>query len=136
MNYNDLITKLLNYAFDSGIGFQVMELKEDMLPFSIPNKKFIIINSNWKNKNEVPFQIAHEIAHVINEDESCLYQNNSYKLKFEHAADVKALEILIPIYIGYSHYNTDNIYPLMEQLRIPNRLINEAKNITKKCLSY
>ncbi|MCL0330668.1 ImmA/IrrE family metallo-endopeptidase [Apilactobacillus xinyiensis] len=133
--YDDILKDLLNYAFDHGIGIEMVHANFNTPCLVFNESKLIILNLNW-NKWQLPFAFAHEIAHILNKDENCLYQNSSYKIKFEYSADVKALEILIPIYVDYSHYSVDNVYPLMEQLKIPNRLIEETKNITKKCLTY
>lgn len=131
---NDLIKCMLNYALDAHIGFELVNLEPDMQSFTIKNHSLIIINLNWHNKKEIPFQIAHEISHIINSDNIVLYKSKSckYKLSYEHNADLKALNILIPIYLSKIEYTSNNIYPLMNQLSIPSRLTNDAKQITSK----
>ncbi|TPR12776.1 ImmA/IrrE family metallo-endopeptidase [Apilactobacillus timberlakei] len=131
---NDLINCMLNYAFDNKIGFELVNLEPDMQSFTIKSQDLIIVNLNWHNRNEVPFQIAHEISHITNSDNLILYKSKSckYKLSYEHNADLKALNILIPMYLSRTEYTINNIYPLMEQLAIPKRLTNETKQITSK----
>lgn len=35
-------------------------------PAAKPSKKRIVMNPNWHNAREIPFQFAHEIAHILN----------------------------------------------------------------------
>ncbi|TPR19956.1 ImmA/IrrE family metallo-endopeptidase [Apilactobacillus timberlakei] len=131
---NDLIKCMLNYAFNNNIGFELVNLEPDMQSFTIKSSNLIIINLNWHNRKELPFQIAHEISHIMNNDNLILYKAKSckYKLSYEHNADLMALNILIPVYLDQVEYTTNNIYPLMEQLAIPKVLINESKEIAYK----
>ncbi|WP_105965024.1 ImmA/IrrE family metallo-endopeptidase [Apilactobacillus micheneri] len=131
--YNDILKDLLNYAFDHGIGIETVHANMNTPCLVLNNKKLIVLNLNW-NKSQIPFALSHEIAHIINEDDIQLYRSNScnYKLSFEYNANFRALNILIPIYLKKCEYTMDNISPLMDQLKIPNSLINETKQITSK----
>ncbi|TPR40442.1 hypothetical protein [Apilactobacillus micheneri] len=131
--YSDILKDLLNYAFDHGIGIETVHANMDTPCLVLNNKKLIVLNLNW-NRSQIPFALSHEIAHILNEDELSLYKSDScnYKLSFEYNANIKALNILVPIYLKRCEYTINNIYPLMEQLNIPEKLVNETKQITSK----
>lgn len=131
MMINDFITKLLNYALDHGIGFQLTKLKKNMPSFAIQKHKFIIINVNWENSSESPFQIDHEIGHVLNEDDMNLYNSKvkNYRFAYEHNANRKALKILLPMYLYYIEYSVNNVYIILNQLCIPTNLADDVRKI-------
>lgn len=63
---DDVLAWLSNYAMDHGIGI----IFDKKLPPDAPSDSWefppiAIINSNWYNKNELPFITAHEICHVL-----------------------------------------------------------------------
>lgn len=39
-------------------------------PAAKPGQKRIVMNPNWHNPREFPFQFAHEIAHILNDDDT------------------------------------------------------------------
>ncbi|TPR41242.1 ImmA/IrrE family metallo-endopeptidase [Apilactobacillus micheneri] len=132
--FDDILKDLLNYAFDNGIGVETVHASINTPCLVFNKKRLIILNLNWHNKNELPFQIAHEISHIINNDDLNLYRSDScnYTLSFEKNANVMALNILLPIYFKHCNYSINNISPLMKQLSIPNSLQKETKNIAIK----
>lgn len=61
----------------------------------------IVMNKNWHNQNEIPFQLAHEIAHILNHDECDLafyHATFSSKEMIEREANLGAIKLLLPIY--------------------------------------
>lgn len=126
---NDAITWLCAYAFDRNINVTL-----DKLSFStdVPSCMFgrsIIINTNWKNQNELPFIIAHEIGHVLNEDEGKLYYSTSTAhSKFETAANERAIDLLLE-YCDHEDFLPNNYIDFMELYGIP-RYVEEK---VKKC---
>lgn len=71
-NYDYLIKYLMNAAmFDYKIG---VEFSDRLPPFAPPLSynhvgRLIIMNARWPYPTEIPFQLAHEIAHVLYEDQ-------------------------------------------------------------------
>ena len=71
-NYDRIIKYLMNAVmFDYKIG---VEFSNRLPPFAPPlsyNRvgRLIIMNSRWPYPTEIPFQLAHEIAHVSNENQ-------------------------------------------------------------------
>ena len=51
-------------------------------PAAKPSKKRIVMNPNWHNAREIPFQFAHEIAHILNDDDTKKYCDIIYSDKF------------------------------------------------------
>lgn len=63
---DNVLAWLTNYAMDHGIGI----IFDKNLPLDAPSDSWefppmAIINTNWHNKNELPFITAHEICHVL-----------------------------------------------------------------------
>ena len=92
---DNLIAWLLNFAWDHGIGYVLTRELSPATPSCVsPVENTIIINMNWRNQKELPFQIAHEIAHCLNHDVGICYYTTSMKIKTERAANLKAIQIL------------------------------------------
>ena len=93
-------------------------------PAAKPSKKRIVMNPNWHNKREIPFQFAHEIAHILNDDDTnwvYYYQgvhNGVSKLEYETNR--------IAIRIVLSYFNQDEIeynpVRFMQAFAIPDHL--------------
>lgn len=132
-----MITKLMQYAYDNDITCVLTSKLNSHTPSSSrPDNHIVLINMNWHKSNEIPFQFAHELGHVLNEDEGILYYSSfSNKTKYERAANMTGLDILIPIYIDVTGYTYDNILPFMNQFGIPSGLQDDVllrfKNVLK-----
>lgn len=118
-----LITYLLNFAFDNGIGIKWVNTLGPYTPSAANNlTKTIVINGKWHNQKELPFQIAHEIGHILNNDEGVLYYStSSSESKIESNANATAINILID-YCTQTEIENANIYQFMEQFGIPSNL--------------
>lgn len=94
---NDLKIYLINYALQHDIGVIITDkLKPYTTSQADISTRQIIINENWHRPSEVPFMIAHEIAHILNEDVGIVYYSSfANKTKVEHSANIKAIEILL-----------------------------------------
>ncbi|WP_461240787.1 ImmA/IrrE family metallo-endopeptidase [Paucilactobacillus sp. N302-9] len=120
---DSIITYLLNFAYDNRIGY----VWEDRLSSDTPsaannNTKTIVINAKWHNQKELPFQIAHEIGHILNNDEGVLYySSSSSESKIESNANATAINILID-YCTQTEIENANVYQFMEQFGIPGNL--------------
>ncbi|GEO66222.1 ImmA/IrrE family metallo-endopeptidase [Levilactobacillus brevis] len=128
----------MQYAWDNGISCVLTDKMNEHTPSSAqPKNKIILINLNWYNQSEIIFQMAHEIGHVINNDEGVLYYSSfSNKSSYERNANLKALDILIPIYLDIiGDYNSDSVFPFMEAFCIPNRLENDVLNAFRNSIS-
>lgn len=65
---SNTITYLFNYALDHGISFETTyDLHKDTPSCSVPSKRKMVINLNT-DEEELPFQISHEIGHILNKD--------------------------------------------------------------------
>ena len=139
---SDMLTSLLDFAWNHDIGILLSRSMSPDTPSSAnPNNRMILINMNTKNQKSIPFQIAHEMSHVLHDDPGVLYfqtneknKSQNYRYTFEHAADELALKIIIPTYI---HCN-DGIVPnnsirFMDELAIPTSLVNE---VNEELLKY
>ncbi|WP_367365893.1 ImmA/IrrE family metallo-endopeptidase [Pediococcus parvulus] len=101
-NNDELINLTLNYAFDHGVkSQQVTNFTPYMPSFTDTKTETIMINMNWHDPEQLPFQIAHETSHVLNGDKSnqpLYFPTATSKSKIEVAASSRAISILIPYY--------------------------------------
>lgn len=132
-----IIVNLMKYAYDHKITVILTNHFDGHTPSaSRPDTKTIVVNTNWHEEKEIPFQMAHELGHVVNGDEGTLYYSSfSNKSKYERAANMTGLDILIPIYVDATGYTFNNVSPFMEQFGIPNYLLNAVISRFKKCLN-
>ena len=120
---DDAINYLLNFAMNHNIGFVWTDLLEpDTSSAADCKERKIVINGNWHNKKELPFVIAHEIAHVLNKDMGVLYFTSSNsKSQIESNANAGAIKILVDYCdnLGLEHYN---VVKFMQVFGIPANL--------------
>lgn len=130
----EVIEYLLNFAFSKGFGFILTDkLKPNTPSCANPKKNKIIINMNWHDKNELPFQIAHEIGHMLNGDEGILYYSSySSRSKIERSADDKAIDLLFSYCLDMDKVTT-NYSDFMEYYGIPNYL---EQNVRQRYANY
>jgi Zn-dependent peptidase ImmA (M78 family) len=129
---NDILDDLFQYIDSLGIKARLMYLNPFTPSACNPHTKRIAVNMNWYNRAELPFQVAHEIGHILNEDDACIlyYSTDVSKSKIEHAANSKALDILIPRYFRDCDYENANVANFMNELAVPTRMEEEAKKKT------
>ncbi len=127
---NDILEELFKYIRSLGIEAKLMQLSPFTPSACNPHTRRIAINMNWYNKGELPFQVAHEIGHVLNEDDACIlyYSTDVSKSKIEHAANSTALDLLIPIYFRDCDFENVNAANFMSELAIPARMEEEVRN--------
>lgn len=135
--FDDLLEDLSNYAFEHGIGVEIIRASSSTPSICLKNKRLIVLNVNV-NTNNLPFIFAHEIAHIINDDCMDVYNNGLpyYKRRCEHRADVKALDILLPIYLNQTDYIPESINPIINQLCIPKALVEDAQMIVSNLVTH
>lgn len=121
-------TDLANMAMSMGYGVEIThDMRPDTPALTSYEHKKIIVNGNYHLKNQVTFQFAHEVGHVLNGDESNkpLYYTPT-KYKIEGAANRRAIGLLIPYYFENVPRNSANVVHFMESFEIPNRLAKMA----------
>ncbi|QER67607.1 ImmA/IrrE family metallo-endopeptidase [Paucilactobacillus nenjiangensis] len=125
---NKVITYLLNLAMENMIGIDLAPLSPETPSMAIADENRIIINMNWHNQKELPFQIAHEIAHILNHDDGVLYFTTyASKSKYEVHANLTAVDLLIDYYNMYKgDIENVNVVNFMEQFGIPLDMENQV----------
>lgn len=128
---DNLMNFLCNYAFNHKIGYQLDPNKFTPNEPSVSNGtlRFVIINMNWKDTNEIPFQFAHEISHVLNGDVGVnKFPVKPTLLKEEHAADKGAMKILLE-YCDLNKIQISTAARFMETFGIPNHLYDLVSEV-------
>lgn len=134
---NPLTTKLLHYAMDHHILVKVIPGSSTLPCVAILEANLIVINANYQNSKQIPFQIAHEIAHFCLEKDTTLYRASActFRTWAEKDANQLALEIILPFYLELTNYSINSVYPVMRQLALPEHLTENVQAILQQELS-
>lgn len=92
--------------------------------------RIVCMNLNWHRKRELPFQLAHELSHIINGDpgDACFYDSSfTSKSSIEYKANVGAVKLLVPFYCQETHRENINICNFQHTYDIPNYLGNVVR---------
>lgn len=128
---DDIVTDLCNYAMKHGIGFILTrDLKSGTVAAANTESRTVIVNMNYKDKQQIPLQFAHEIGHIINGDHSmrALYFTPS-KYGIELNANVTALNLLAPYYLEDKPDEYVDVDSFMEMFAIPEHLRDAAEQV-------
>ena len=123
-NYDRLIKYLMNAAmFDYKIG---VEFSNRLPPFAPPLSynhvgRLIIMNARWPYPTEIPFQLAHEIAHVLHEDQHYYNLNEKTASRGEADANIFAINLLRK-YCDDNEFHYDSFYKFAKAFCIPRSL--------------
>lgn len=122
-NNSEIMNWLFNYAFDKGVSMMFIQLDPYTPPATNVRTKRILMNSSWHNKAELPLQFAHEIGHIMLEQEysGLLYYTPS-KFGMEFEANKYAINLLLPFYMEDKESQQINIYDFMDCFSIPSHL--------------
>ena len=131
-NNSEVMNWLFNYAFDNGVSMMFMQLDPYTPPATNVHTKRILMNNNWHNKDELPLQFAHEIGHIMLEQEysGLLYYTPS-KFGMEFEANKYAINLLLPFYMDEKEPGQVNIYDFMEYFSIPGHLEDAVTEAVK-----
>ncbi|MBI1708271.1 ImmA/IrrE family metallo-endopeptidase [Lactobacillus crispatus] len=120
-NYDKLMQYLMNYAmFDCHIGVEFTNKLPSYAPSVSYNKpgKLIIMNSSWPYPTQIPFLLAHEICHVLNEEKSYFNLNDRTKNSGEAQANISAIKLL-QRYCIENEFHFSSIYQFARSFAIP-----------------
>ena len=123
-NYDKLMKYLMNAAmFDYHIGVEFTDTLPPFAPSASYNTvgRLIIMNALWPYPTEIPFQLAHEIAHVLHEDQHYYNLNDGTANSGEADANIFAINLLYK-YCEENDYHFDNFYNFAKAFCIPHNL--------------
>lgn len=133
---NDAVWYLLKVATNHHIDVQWAGVLSSYTPPACRcDTRIVCMNLNWHRKEEIPFQLAHELSHIINGDsgDACFY-NASFtgKASVEYKANVGAVKLLVPFYCQETHRENVNLCNFEHAYRIPNYLSGVVQEQVKK----
>ena len=120
-NYDRLMRYLMNYAmFEYHIGVEFTDKLPPYAPSVSYNDpgKLIIMNANWLYPTQLPFQLAHEIGHVLHENEIYFNLNDITNRKGEAQENAFAIQLLQQ-YCIENEFHFSNIYQFAKSFAIP-----------------
>lgn len=126
MFMNDAVWYLLKVASKHHIDVQWLGVLSKYTPPACRyDTRIVCMNMNWYKECEVPFQLAHELSHIINGDpgDACFY-NASFtgKSSVEYKANVGAVRLLIPYYCQNREKENINAYEFETIFNVPSYL--------------
>lgn len=126
---NEIFNHLFNYALANDIGVTVTKKLCPSTPSFVDVKnRHVIVNSNYKNKRQLPFQLAHEIAHILNNDgEFQIIYFSIARYGIELEANKLAIKLVAPFYLAEKENDQINYVDFMQEFCIPHHLENEVK---------
>lgn len=128
---NDLIKYLFDFAFDHDIGVLLISTSKEYNSLADKTKKTIIINTNWKNQNELPFIIGHEIGHLMEGEPGLSFFCGTSLSSKERKADLFSLNIIFE-YATLQYDSYEEPIQFIQQYGIPDRMLNDAFRLFKK----
>lgn len=119
-NYDRLMRYLMNYAFDHHIGIEFTYKLPPYAPSVSYNEpgRLIIMNSRWPFPTHTPFLLAHEIEHVLHEEESYFNLNDITNRKGEAQENFFAIKLLQQ-YCIENEFHFTSIYQFARSFAIP-----------------
>lgn len=120
-NYDKLMAYLMNYAmFDCHIGVEFTDKLPPYAPSISYNEpgKLIIMNSNWQYPTQLPFLLAHEIGHVLHENEIYFSLNDRTRHNGEACENMFALKLLRQ-YCKDNSFYFNNYYQFAKAFGVP-----------------
>ncbi|WP_297816697.1 ImmA/IrrE family metallo-endopeptidase [uncultured Lactobacillus sp.] len=130
---NDLITYLLNYAMKHGFSYTLVKADPRNPSVSFKDSKRMFINTNWINKDEIPFTIAHEIGHLMLGDQGIMYFSSfAGQNSEEKPADDFGLKLIYDYSCKMGDGFTEPI-DFIQNYGIPHRMLNSAIKLFKEC---
>lgn len=129
---NEAVTYLMNLAIENNIGVEFMNLSPTTPPGVNVKGKLIAMNANWHNRDDLPIQLAHELGHIFNNDDSqsCLYFSPS-KNGIEGKANQTGISILMRPYLASKEKenisSTDFITTFHLPLSLESIVVDEIK---------
>mgnify|MGYP001854025178 FL=1 len=119
---DDLMQTLTDFTWDHHFGLEIGPYKPGFRSCSIPEDNLIIINTNWKNKEEVPFSFAHELGHFMNGDDGIRYYDSAtINNKCERGANEFAVKFILNFCKRYG-LTFSNPITFCEQFGVPTTL--------------
>lgn len=130
---NYIIDKLSNMAKDLHIRIEWSDLFSKYTPPASSTKyQSVVMNANWHNQNELAFQLAHEIAHVLNHDDcemAFYHASYSSQERIEREANIGAIKLLLPIFKDMGYEN--NPVTFMQIFNVPGYLFDIVVKMMK-----
>ncbi|GAX04592.1 hypothetical protein IWT140_02234 [Secundilactobacillus pentosiphilus] len=123
---NDILEDLCNFALSHGIGITLNhEFSPAMKSLADTRNRKILINTGQPDQQQIPFQVAHEISHVMTNDKSThLLAFNSIHSdpQIETRANRGAVDMLLPYYTDERQIEQLNVNEFMTCFDIPAHL--------------
>lgn len=97
--------------------------------FADQKSQSIVINNASANYGAICYKIAHELGHLLLNNQVTNYKLRQNQLKNEQSAHQMALELVIPLYLNYLNPEMVNIDTIMHYFDLPNSLLTSVEQV-------
>ena len=122
---NEARDYLLERAEEYHIAVKWKHFSPTTPPGSSYEYRRVVMNLDWHRPEELIFQLAHELAHVIHGDiGDVVFYHASFtgKESIEYKANVGAVELLVPFYCQGTEIQCVNSANFMQSFHVPHYL--------------
>lgn len=123
---NEVTWKLIKIASDHNINVQWSGLLSQFTPPACRlDTRNVLMNLNWHRPEEISFQLAHEISHIINgdpEDEFFYHASFTGHRSVEYKANVGAVKLMVPLYCDETEQEDASSIDFEQRYAVPNFL--------------
>ena len=132
---NEACDYLLERATEYHIDVKWKHFSPTTPPGSSYEYRRVVMNLDWHRPEELIFQLAHELAHVIHGDiGDVVFYHASFtgKESIEYKANVGAVELLVPFYCQGTEIQCVNSANFMQSFHVPHYLSSVVSEEIKK----
>lgn len=126
---------IMSYLDNIAINNNIRVIWEHFDPYTPSGASYedmcIVMNLDWHNKDELVFQYAHELSHILRGDETdvCFY-DVSFKNKsgIEYQTNLMAVRLLVPFYCNDTEIENINVYDFINSYCVPKYLVDVSRD--------
>jgi hypothetical protein len=120
---SDYLNRVFRHAeHENIVCYKADELKPCSPSNANADVRGIIVNMNWPDKQQLPYQAAHEVKHIELEHHGVCYFDGRDISGQEGAANRGAVDMLVGLYFADRSMESANPYQFMAAFSIPNSM--------------
>ena len=116
------LSRVFDWAWARGIGYTSSSLfAPDSVCKAVPSNRLIIVNTNYHDQQQLPFQAAHEVGHIMSCDLAPVAFTTS-KIGREGRANRFAINLLVPWFYDEIDQSAANSRWFLKSFHLPDSM--------------
>lgn len=127
--------EVCDYLLEKAREYKIDVVWDHFSPYTPPGSSYeyrrVVMNLDWHRPEEIVFQFAHELAHVIHRDVGdVVFYHASFtgKESVEYKANVGAIQLLVPFYCQDTDIQCANSANFMQAFHVPHYLSDVVRD--------